>query len=41
MKQLITFTEMEGDPMLMDIHTHYLVISSSNGFVKVYDLSRR
>ena len=41
MKQLLAFTENEGDPVLMDVCAHYLVVASANGYVKLFDLSRR
>lgn len=32
---------MEGDPLLMDLRSSWLCIATSNGFLRIYDLSRR
>ncbi|XP_064637216.1 intraflagellar transport protein 140 homolog [Lineus longissimus] len=40
-KQLISFTELEGDPIFLDICGNFLAIGSEGGFIKIYDLSRR
>ena len=40
-KQLITLNEMEGEPVTMDISGHFLVVTTTTGFIKVYDVSRR
>uniref|UniRef100_A0A0M3IWZ2 WD_REPEATS_REGION domain-containing protein n=1 Tax=Ascaris lumbricoides TaxID=6252 RepID=A0A0M3IWZ2_ASCLU len=40
-KQILSFPEMEGDPLLMDLRSSWLCIATSNGFLRIYDLSRR
>ena len=40
-KQLLSFNETEGDPVCMEVCGHYLVVGSSHGCAKVFDLSRR
>ncbi|EDV20700.1 uncharacterized protein TRIADDRAFT_60914 [Trichoplax adhaerens] len=40
-KQLLTFAETEGDPVVIDICGNYLCAASSAGYIKVFDLSRR
>ena len=39
-KQLLTFTEHEGEPMALDINGDFLAIASVNGTIKVFNLSR-
>ncbi|XP_052071458.1 intraflagellar transport protein 140 homolog isoform X2 [Mytilus californianus] len=40
-KQVLNFNEVEGQPASIDVCANYLVIATSNGIVRVYDLSRR
>ena len=40
-KQSIQFTENEGDPFLVTINGTFMVVGTTQGIVKVYDLSRR
>ncbi|XP_077980431.1 intraflagellar transport protein 140 homolog [Glandiceps talaboti] len=40
-KQLISFSEIEGEPISLDINGYFLVVGTSTGYVKVFDLSRR
>lgn len=40
-KQLLACSEVEGEPIDIDICGNYLVIATSNGVLKTYDLSRR
>ncbi|XP_041473205.1 intraflagellar transport protein 140 homolog isoform X2 [Lytechinus variegatus] len=40
-KQLISMNENEGEPCTMEIMGNYLVVGTSGGFVKMYDVSRR
>ena len=40
-KQTISFSEPEGQPVSIDVCGNYLVIGTSIGLVRVYDLSRR
>lgn len=40
-KQVIQFTENEGDPFLATINGTFLAVGTTQGVVKVYDLSRR
>lgn len=40
-KQVLQFTELEGDPFLATINGTFLVIGTTQGVVKVFDLSRR
>ncbi|XP_022095457.1 intraflagellar transport protein 140 homolog isoform X2 [Acanthaster planci] len=40
-KQLIPLNETEGEPATMDITGHFLVVTTTTGFVKVFDVSRR
>ena len=37
----ISFTDGEGDPILLDISDDYLAVGTENGIIKVYELSRR
>ncbi len=41
MKQLLNLAETEGDPVCMEVCSHYLVVGTSMGAIKLYDLSRR
>ena len=40
-KQILQFTETEGDPILLDVCGNFLVAGTSAGVIKVWDLSRR
>lgn len=40
-KQILQFTENEGDPFLATVNGTFLAIGTTQGVVKVYDLSRR
>jgi hypothetical protein len=40
-KQVLNFNEAEGQPASIDVCCNYLVIATSNGIVRVFDLSRR
>ena len=40
-KQVLQFTENEGDPFLASINGTYLAVATTQGLVKVFDLSRR
>ncbi|XP_072167641.1 intraflagellar transport protein 140 homolog [Diadema setosum] len=40
-KQLISMNENEGEPCTMDVTGNYLVVGTSGGVVKMYDVSRR
>ncbi|XP_074648558.1 intraflagellar transport protein 140 homolog [Tubulanus polymorphus] len=40
-KQLLNFTDIEGEPTHVNTCGSYLVIGTSNGYVKLFDLSRR
>ena len=39
-RKSITFTEQEGEPSLLDVNNKYMAVSTSQGNLKVYDLSR-
>ena len=41
MKQVINFNDNEGQPVSLDVCGNSLVIATSNGVLRVYDLSRR
>ena len=41
MKQLINFSEVEGQPVCLDVCGNYLLIGTDLGILKVFDLSRR
>ena len=41
MKQLLSMSESEGEPVSMDVCSNFLVVGTSNGYVKMFDLSRR
>lgn len=41
MKQLIHVQENEGDPDLISISGDFMVVGTTAGFIKVYDLTRR
>ncbi|XP_068161175.1 intraflagellar transport protein 140 homolog isoform X2 [Antennarius striatus] len=40
-KQLLTFSKSEGNPVLLSVCQSYLVVGTDTGHVRVYDLSRR
>lgn len=40
-KQLLGFTENEGEPKCLDVTNNFLVVGTDSGVVKLYDLSRR
>lgn len=40
-KQILQFSEAEGDPILLDVCGNFLVAGSSVGYIKMWDLSRR
>jgi len=40
-KQILNFSEAEGDPVLLDVCGNFLAAGTSLGYVKVWDLSRR
>lgn len=40
-KQLINFSEVEGQPVCLDVCGNYLLIGTDLGILKVFDLSRR
>ncbi|KAM4716079.1 intraflagellar transport protein 140 homolog isoform 1-T3 [Anableps anableps] len=40
-KQLLTFTKAEGNPVLLDVCQSYLVVGTDTAHIRVYDLSRR
>jgi intraflagellar transport protein 140 len=40
-KQVIQFTENEGDPILTTVNGTFLTVATTQGIVKVFDLSRR
>ena len=40
-KQVLQFTENEGDPFLAAVNGTYIAIGTTQGVVKVFDLSRR
>lgn len=40
-KQILQFTDLEGDPTLININGKFMVLGTTNAIVKVYDLSRR
>ncbi|KAK2157995.1 hypothetical protein LSH36_179g04000 [Paralvinella palmiformis] len=40
-KQLLNLMEAEGDPVCMEVCSHFLIIGTTGGIVKLYDLSRR
>ena len=40
-KQTMQLTELEGMPISINVCGHYLVISTDNGYVKGWDISRR
>ena len=40
-KQLLPFSENEGQPHHLSINRHHLVVTGDVGVVKCYDLSRR
>ncbi|CAF0790150.1 unnamed protein product [Brachionus calyciflorus] len=40
-KQVLQFTENEGDPFLATVNGTFLAVGTTQGVVKVYDLSRR
>lgn len=40
-KQTLNFTESEGQPIGLDVCGNFLVTSTINGIIKLWDLSRR
>ncbi|GMT14641.1 hypothetical protein PFISCL1PPCAC_5938, partial [Pristionchus fissidentatus] len=40
-KQQITVPEMEGDPCAIHVNRNWLVLATTNNFLRVYDLSKR
>lgn len=40
-KQILSFSGEEGDPVNLNISGHFLVAGSNGGYVKVWDLTRR
>jgi len=40
-KQVLQFTENEGDPFLAAVNGTYIAVGTTQGVVKVFDLSRR
>jgi intraflagellar transport protein 140 len=40
-KQVLQFTELEGDPFLATINGTFLAVGTTQGVVKIFDLSRR
>ncbi|ESO81986.1 hypothetical protein LOTGIDRAFT_223604 [Lottia gigantea] len=40
-KQILSFIDMEGVPIYLDICGNYLTVATDTGLVRVYDLSRR
>jgi hypothetical protein len=40
-KQVLQFTEVEGDPFLATINGTFLAVGTTQGVVKIFDLSRR
>ncbi|XP_023244589.1 intraflagellar transport protein 140 homolog [Centruroides sculpturatus] len=40
-KQSLVFTEEEGPPVCIDISNNFLVSGTTNGFLKLWDISRR
>lgn len=40
-KQTLNFTESEGQPIGLDACGNFLVVSTINGVIKLWDLSRR
>lgn len=40
-KQILQFSEAEGDPILLDVCGNFLVAGTSVGYIKLWDLSRR
>ena len=40
-KQILQFSETEGDPVLLDVCGNFLVAGTSLAHIKVWDLSRR
>ena len=40
-KQILQFSEAEGDPIFLDVCGNFLVAGTSVGYIKMWDLSRR
>ena len=40
-KQLLPFSDIEGMPTYMAVCTHYLVVATGHGYIKLFDLGRR
>ena len=39
-RKTIAFTEQEGEPALLNINNKYMAVATSQGYLKVYDVSR-
>ena len=40
-KQLLTFSKAEGNPVLLSVCQFYLVVGTDTAHIRVFDLSRR
>lgn len=40
-KQLLTFSKAEGNPVLLSVCQSYLVVGTDTAHIRVFDLSRR
>ncbi|KAK0394620.1 hypothetical protein QR680_000840 [Steinernema hermaphroditum] len=40
-KNVINFPEMEGDPVMMDINDRWMCAGTTNGFIRIFDISRK
>lgn len=40
-KQLLNFDDNEGSPMHLNVFSTFLAVSTTNGFVKLYDVAAR
>ena len=40
-KQLLAFTEVEGNPCFIDVCNKFLIVATTNGYLRLYDLARR
>lgn len=40
-KQVLEFTEIDGQPICMDVSEHFLVVGTANGVIQLFELSKR
>ena len=41
MKQVLSFSDVEGAPLCLGVRGHHIVAATDTGYVKAWDLARR